>query len=258
MSIPHLKYRRTGFTLVEVLIAIGIFGIGMVAVAAIFPTAITIQRSSNAAVDAMLVVDNATAYLKGNPLIYTYDISDKTGDFLGSSYASGDTIRELRTYTNFEKILPLSVRSYLDGISDSTKPDYVWYPVVQNHSGDLAVPEWITYIFVIRPDKRYGDPSKTAEYLTNSANLSLKSGTTDTFSNSTVANALQPGDWLLTSTGIIARVTDIDDNDVTVNAALPSSFTVWYAKPATTATTGVGTCHQIAVVGDAVNTISVP
>ena len=57
--------RPQGFTLVEVLIAIGIFAIGMVAVAAIFPTALTVQRQSNAVVEGVLVADNAAAMIRG-------------------------------------------------------------------------------------------------------------------------------------------------------------------------------------------------
>lgn len=57
-------HRRTGgFSLMEVLVALGIFTIGLVAVAAIFPAAITIQRDTVREVDGRRIGKNAKAVL---------------------------------------------------------------------------------------------------------------------------------------------------------------------------------------------------
>jgi len=55
-----LRDRRAGgFSLLEVLVSLGIFTVGLVAVAAIFPTAITIQRETVRELDGRRVAQNA-------------------------------------------------------------------------------------------------------------------------------------------------------------------------------------------------------
>ncbi len=59
---PHTRRtRNAGFSLMEVLVALGIFTVGLVAVAAIFPTAITIQRDTVRQVDGERIGKNARA-----------------------------------------------------------------------------------------------------------------------------------------------------------------------------------------------------
>ncbi|MHC4101017.1 MAG: type IV pilus modification PilV family protein, partial [Planctomycetota bacterium] len=56
--------RRNGFTLMEVLIAIFILGIGVIGIAALFPAGIAQQRSSVDDVLGPVVADNAMALLR--------------------------------------------------------------------------------------------------------------------------------------------------------------------------------------------------
>ena len=55
---------RRGFTLLEVLISIGIFAIGMVAVAAIFPTAAILQKRAVEANLAVQIADSVKAMIQ--------------------------------------------------------------------------------------------------------------------------------------------------------------------------------------------------
>ena len=53
-----------GFSLMEVMIAMGIFVIGMVAIASIFPVAAVMQRETVRGVIAELVAENAASILE--------------------------------------------------------------------------------------------------------------------------------------------------------------------------------------------------
>lgn len=55
--------RAAAFSLMEVLVALGIFAVGLVAVAAIFPTAITIQRDTVREADGRRIAKNAKSIL---------------------------------------------------------------------------------------------------------------------------------------------------------------------------------------------------
>jgi len=52
---------RAGFSLLEVLVSLGIFAVGLIAVSAVFPTAITIQRETVRELDGRRVAQNAKA-----------------------------------------------------------------------------------------------------------------------------------------------------------------------------------------------------
>jgi len=60
--------RRTptpaGFTLIEIMLALGVLGVGMIMVAAIFPAAIYQTRAADRATHAVLICDNARATLQ--------------------------------------------------------------------------------------------------------------------------------------------------------------------------------------------------
>lgn len=58
-----LSRRSAAFSLMEVLVAMGIFTVGLVAVAAVFPTAITIQRDTVREVDGRRLGKNARAMI---------------------------------------------------------------------------------------------------------------------------------------------------------------------------------------------------
>ena len=60
---PAASRRGAAFSLMEVLVAMGVFTVGLVAVAAIFPTAITIQRETVREVDGRRIGKNARAMI---------------------------------------------------------------------------------------------------------------------------------------------------------------------------------------------------
>src|SRR5688572_8239180 len=64
--------RARAFTLMEVLIAIGIFAIGMVAVAAVFPTAIFLQKQTITDATSQQVARNAAAVLQATKMTYKW------------------------------------------------------------------------------------------------------------------------------------------------------------------------------------------
>lgn len=254
-----------GFTLVEVLIAIGIFAIGMVAVAAIFPTAITVQRNSNVVVDALLVADNATAYFEAVPL--TYDSATPNSGSADINFYHTSTNSNKNTVEKFPNgdlagtgaFLPLSTRAYLAGLIDSDNPDYMWVPLIQDAAGDPAEPSWTIYVMVLEVDRRSANAATPSEYLQSYAAQRGSEFNEFRFNSGNPEDIVEPGDWYITDGGLVGRIASIDNNTVTVNGAITeSSFNIWLAKPVdVSAGTGVGKSRYIAILaGDNVQSPS--
>ena len=167
------------FSLMEVMIALGIFVIGMVAIASIFPVAAVIQRETVREVVAGQVAGNATSLLEqqGIPKL---DIGKwyvvPPGlffNFFPGGNAAFDTdgqiypfdMEMLRTPTGantsnvFPRRWPPALRGYPASVTTIEDRTYFWVPLVRdgnrlpNINGDEAF-QFEVFVFVLR---RHGD-----------------------------------------------------------------------------------------------------
>jgi len=124
------------FTLLEVMFAIMILGVGLLGIAALLPAAGSLQRESSNDVMGMYVAASAENYLKA----VGFDES-------AISSLSADTIHDPGTIPG---LLPHAKdRSFPTTIDDETKRQWYWYPLIRKDSSK----GWQVFIVVMhRPD----------------------------------------------------------------------------------------------------------
>ncbi len=165
-----------GFSLVEVLITISIFAIGVVAVASIVPTATYLQKQTVQDVTIHGLSHNIKAFLKGRPFTYRNGgVLDLNGtdseatfhkDHVGAGiydYSSvGDHVAD---HVALSVAVPLpgyvygyltvNDRSYPAVAEDPSNRDFYWIPLVQDVNGDPENPDWRVYVFVLQGGGQY-------------------------------------------------------------------------------------------------------
>jgi len=153
------KPRRIGgFSLIEVLIAMGIFAVGFIAVAAMFPAAIILQRQTVTDVESQLVARNAKAIVRAKLLTFRpngqgADLGERTGEFgstnIGWLSPLWDLAKRGTRGNTLDTRWSLSDRSYPSFIDDADDRRYYWVPLLRN--GGLA------------PAKADGTPAQVAK-----------------------------------------------------------------------------------------------
>jgi len=176
----------------EVMVALGIFAVGLVAVAAIFPTAITIQRDTVREVDGRRIGKNARAMVlaaartdsasnPGNPSAeMSYDPGQTTptaiapsGSLLpfitaakGASAANTTPVLpminqpdpfiggpvQMLALPSFHGLFTLAARSYPQNSIDPLRRDYYWYPLIQVSDATSPNPRFAMTIIVMHRD----------------------------------------------------------------------------------------------------------
>lgn len=224
--------RAGGFTLIEVLIAIGIFGIGLVAVASIFPVAILLQKQTVQEVESTHFGRNTKA------IVAAKGFEASSGDW--------DTIAS----TNRVAPMPedamdkwsLGDRSY-NTLENWDQRRVFWVPLC--FDADLSTDKaWQVLVFVVRSerDTTYGpvatdpdvangdDPNYVPRVKRMQVSLSGVSGMD--FDNN--PRLIRPGEDILDEFGIVYRVREATDTGITVDGAVPGSgnLDIWYASPA--------------------------
>ncbi len=153
--------RGRGFTLLEVLLALGIFAIGFSFIAAIFPVAALLQKRAFDDVKAQQVTRNTEALLRGRGINET--------DLENTGYGLPRTGTHSFDYDTDQKVHPmprrmlsaiaplsptiwtLSDRSSPSLISDPTARKFYWVPlVVDTDPGFPSVYKWRIYVFVLQ------------------------------------------------------------------------------------------------------------
>ena len=147
------------FSLMEVLIALGIFVIGMVAIASIFPVAAVMQRETARGVVAEQLAQSAEDVLDVRGILET----DLTVDPLyvpGGAWDIDGQVHEviggiLDPLGAATLLWPLTDRSYPASVIALDRRTYFWVPLIRDADTGLgSYTDWHVFVFILR---RHGD-----------------------------------------------------------------------------------------------------
>ena len=253
------RSHHKGFTLLEVLLAMGIFAIGFVFIAAIFPVAALLQKEAADIVNTQQVVRNTKA------IIAAITVSSSNINSIPNA-ATDQTVHKVPpTWLDGSPTIYWSpnVRSSPTSITDHTLRKFYWVPLVRDtnpvpgvSAGDVHI-----YVFVLQRRNNVVYPA-TSSYFTYSdiANPSDSSTIPKVFATEVTAissNTIQfnsndfngddlfydsplqldIGDKFLDNNGTIYTVSDYNmfQNTITVDGILlpyPNPISViWFASP---------------------------
>lgn len=196
----------------EVMIAMGIFAIGMIAIASIFPAATLLQRETMDDVLAQQSLRNATAILNSKPLNH-----DELEAIALETYAASNGM-DVQT----KPLYSLRDRSNADGMH--------WVPLVRRMKTISGPEDWQVFLFILR-DSDSVDSIQIDSYNTRQFFFD------NDYWPDGVADLVRAGDQILDNNGAIHTVTHATANSVTVSGLIfsnPNTPTrIWYGKPAT-------------------------
>ena len=231
-----------GFTLMEVLVTIGIFLIGMVAVAAIFPVATYMQKQSIGQVMSQQVAQNAEAMLKAR----RFREAELAG--LGGYEVQPLPAAVLERWTLYD-------RSYPGTVPDPVERDFHWVPLIR-YKPDGS---WQVVVFVLGNDfDAYDTSGIAAGVMANpplppgdvrlprvvSTSITGFTATEFLFDNhyydavppADEADQVRPGEMILDSNGNIYSVVAGGGGGVTVDGLIIDDPAppnrIWYGRPA--------------------------
>lgn len=221
-----------GFTLVELLLAMFILGIGLAAIASVFPVASYLQKSAVQGVDTLHVATSAESILRANPIP-------------ASALTASDT--EVQQVSNLSTHLPLSMRAYpqqsLTGAAADER-DMYWVPLAQN-VGTSAAPEWRVFVFIMT---RRGDGDVPDVQSSNASGSNNGDGTANISANDG-GGYFQIGDPILSHNGQVFEVADVNGDTLTVNGQITGDLGggIWYGR--SHAANRAGPAQRIIVLG---------
>jgi type II secretory pathway pseudopilin PulG len=216
---PRRANRRaaSGYSLMETLLAIGIFTLGFVGVAAIFPAAAALQKNSAEQLVAEISQRNAKAIATStNKLTYKYDTdppivpgeANPIGDLgAGNYFVAGPAVIPLTTKSTVECPITvqtkwsLDMRSYPSSRANLAERDLYWIPLIRSTSGDPSSPNWVMYVAVLRRQNNISyaappqvlPPATPALWPTGWTTSSADYIRADTTNTTNTANATVPG-----------------------------------------------------------------
>lgn len=134
-------HSKGGFTLMEVLVATGIFALGMVAVASIFPVAILLQRRTVQEVNATAFVENATALIE----VRGFSAAVLNADTADPDYPLNDPVAATR------KVPDLEVWAMPEAVTGTDGSDYEWAAVDRSFGANSSAIDrevwWVPLFF---------------------------------------------------------------------------------------------------------------
>jgi len=228
------------FTLLENMLAMLIFALGLILVAGIFPSAVLLQRNTINDIEAREVARHAESFIRGTRLIDT-EIDDDGADGLEITTMAptpppvGSPNTEVQTAPVLEK-WSLSDRSFPSFIADPLEREYYWVPMARRQEvNTLASPhtDWDKFdifVFVMRRDEgaTYGSPSRApAEWANDGDPLAvpgvrIATATADPAARSfEITDAdyngeLEVGDLFLDEYGNIHSVVEVDPSNMDI------------------------------------------
>lgn len=151
---PDHRRSRRAFTVMEVMMAMGIFVVGFTAVISLFPAAIVMQRETVEDLTIQRITQSARTVLSQNPL--------RVSELSTNMYVAADPGIYPLPMVGAPLLAryPVADRSFPDDVDPSDRR-YFWVPMVRKIR-DYAVaaegrPEdWAVHIFIMRVDKPYG------------------------------------------------------------------------------------------------------
>jgi prepilin-type N-terminal cleavage/methylation domain-containing protein len=262
-NIPTIRSRNEGFTLLEVLMAMGVFAIGFVFIAAIFPVAALLQKEAVDTVNAQQVGRNTKAIMGA--------MTVTTGDIISSNMTSAtydvqkdQTVHAFNS-TWLDSQWPINVRSSPTTIANPDDRKFFWVPLVRdtNSATGITNNEVYFYVFVLLKHNSVTylyPPSSSVLSVNDCANSydstsipkvfavgvsAISTNTlkfTNTYFNGNPSTYDSPtqldiGDKFLDNNGTIYTVADYDmsNNTITVDGILlptPNTISqIWFASP---------------------------
>jgi len=238
-----------GFTLIEVLIAIGIFAIGLIAVASIFPVAILLQKQTVQEIEATHFGENARAIVAVRGFVESesvWDAFDNDADVASPTIDGPDVVTPLPAGAMAD--WSLADRSY-NALEPTDERRVFWVPLCYDSdpSGDNA---WQVFVFVVRGERdatydrssgTYANPSTDPDYVPSVRRMTvdITGGTRLTNFDGNGADSnnprlIRPGESIVDQDGFVYKVSDADNDGITVDGVIPGSGTIniWYAAPA--------------------------
>lgn len=244
---------NSGFTLVEILISLGLFAIGMIAVASLFPVAALLQRETISEVIGEHAAQSAQAIVEAKRLTYDPPTSGLTGrGDLGTYHTlAGPTLKSVVPLHAIDNALLVEKLTFGDRSYPSSLPiiedrNLFWVPFVQNISGDVNNPNWVMRLFLLETDSRVNynatgganplDPNFFPKVVGIGCSANEKEGT---FTLANTNHGLRSGDKIMDSNGTDYQIAEVNGATITVVGLILISpekpRTIWYA-PAYTGT----------------------
>lgn len=256
------RRRSAGFSLVEMLIAMGVFAVGMVAVVSMFPVSAILQRETAKEVVGQNAARSARAVVAAKQLTFGAPGSSFAGSGDLDSYHSlaGETKTNAIPLSYISPAL-LTINGGVFTPQDRAFPtsqvvdnfdvrycDMFWVPFIQDVAGDdSGIGQiWVMRVFLLQRDSRVEYPLSAASD-TNVANprdsifipkvVKTTCNLTDesTFNLGTGAHGLRAGDVIMDNNGIDHVISQVNGSNVTVVGRIPTTpaqpKTVWYAPP---------------------------
>ncbi len=226
-SVMPTPPRHAGFTLAEVMVAMGVFALGFVAVASLLPSAAYMQLRTIEAVQGKNVGENAEQYLMG----MNYSVSDL------QAIASTNNQRVQEWPTTGNNAISLNDRTYPSHLSTVANRPYRWVPLIKRESNSPETKaDFTIYVFVLKDDNP--DDGSTPSIVSGTINsVDIEDGKRKVLSlNGTLLNDLWPGDRILTANGNIYSIESIDRTNNkarTLNEVLAedvAGVNFWYGK----------------------------
>ena len=246
----HLAPRKSaGFSLVEILIALGIFAIGMAAIVSLFPAAAILQRETTQEVISEMAAQSAASIIDTQALTYDPPGAGRTAADLNSYHSSAASTNSAAIpFNSISPALmtaryPATDRSYPTALingTDISDCDLHWVPFIQDLSGDPDNPVWVARLFILEADSRAtysgsaAQPAADPDTFPRVASVGIPNGgvSGNVFTTASAID-LDPGDIVMDSNGNSHVIEAISGTGITVLnsiAVTPNApNTLWYA-----------------------------
>lgn len=248
----HQRRHAAGYTLVEILLALGIFMIGMTAVVSLFPVAALLQRETASDILSAEAASSAKALVQAETLTYGGFGSGNIGGYHTSATSTNANVSPITAF------FPYTDRAYpssqITGTArtDASNCDLFWVPFIQDINGDPAAPNWIVRILILEGDSQANYTISTGSGVVAIANPTATTGDpnyfpkvvqvgcsvadSDTFtltSYNAENNGIEGGSVIMDNNGTNYIVSEVDGTSVSVTSPIlisPAAPThIWLA-----------------------------